>query len=300
MKLTRYFPIDRKHHTRIVYHVAFLIVIFAISMLYYFTKRRSDERKTLIKEVMKTMIFVEGGTFIMGCDLPIEDSCFQSELPRHAVRLSGFYLSKYEFTNGLYKLIMGKDAEVFYPIKDHESNSYYLRNDSVIFNFEEFPFFISWKRDLEEIIIKLNKKTGLKFRLPTEAEWEYAARGGKHSKGYVYSGSNVLDEVAWYLYNAKGDPMPVGLKKPNELGFYDMSGNMWERVQDYFDPDYYSVSDSVNPINLNGRYQVVRGGNCLSNYEYEFRPYYRFYNPGSGWYYPPGFRLCLDSAQLAR
>lgn len=121
---------------------------------------------------------------------------------------------------------------------------------------------VSWN-DCQDFITKLNAKTGLKFRLPTEAEWEYAARGGNKSQGYKYSGNNDIELVAWYEGNSGKETHSVGTKQPNELGIYDMSGNVWEWCQDWYNKKYYSISNQTNPNGLsNGSKHVVRGGCC--------------------------------------
>jgi formylglycine-generating enzyme required for sulfatase activity len=123
---------------------------------------------------------------------------------------------------------------------------------------KDFPMMrISW-HDVQAFIKKLNEFTGKKFRLPTEAEWEYAAHGGKNNE-YIYSGSNDIDEVAWYSVNSFNEPHPVGLKKPNELGIYDMSGNMWEWCHDWW--GFYTEEPQINPTGPStGEYRIVRGG----------------------------------------
>ncbi|GBU22703.1 hypothetical protein R80B4_02615 [Fibrobacteres bacterium R8-0-B4] len=122
---------------------------------------------------------------------------------------------------------------------------------------------------MNDFIPKLNQLTGKTYRLPTEAEWEYAARGGNNSGGYKYSGSNTLGSVGWYLDNILGQSsgnsgygtQPVGGKNPNELGIYDMSGNVWEWVSDWYNSSYYSSSPTNNPTGpTSGSYRVYRGG----------------------------------------
>ena len=149
---------------------------------------------------------------------------------------------------------------------------------------------VSWN-NCQEFINKLNKITGKKFRLPTEAEWEYAARGGKKSQGYQYSGSNNISDVAWYEDNSGNNPQDVGSKQANELGIYDMSGNVWEWCQDRYGK--YSSSSQTNPTGANsGSDRVFRGGGwdisarfCRSSYRDNIAPDYRNFL---------GFRLVLS------
>lgn len=244
-----------------------------------------DYDTALRASILSNMVFVQGGTFLMGCTAKDTNDCNYDELPLHEVYLNGFYISKHEFTNRQFHLVAGND---------------FLCQPWNLKECPDCPYFADMMLCVMHITRTLYEKTGLRFRLPTEAEWEYAARGGKMSDGYLYPGSNNLDEVAWYGKNSKGRIHPVGLKKPNELGLYDMAGNASERVIDLYDPDFYKYSDKRNPVSIKGEFQVIRGEGCLSIYEYTYTPYYRFFNPGGGWYYPPGFRLCLDSVQLAR
>jgi formylglycine-generating enzyme required for sulfatase activity len=156
---------------------------------------------------------------------------------------------------------------------------------------------VSWE-DAQVFIATLNKKSGQQYRLPTEAEWEYAARGGNQSKGYQYSGSNDLKEVAWYDENSNNKTHPVGDLKPNELGLFDMSGNVWEWCQDWYDQKYYEFCKKnevlVNPVGPDkGFSRVLRGGGwsgspqlCRAAYRYYLEPAYR---NGS-----LGFRLALQ------
>ena len=147
---------------------------------------------------------------------------------------------------------------------------------------------VSWN-DAQEFIKRLNEKTNKNYRLPTEAEWEYAARGGSQSRKYKYSGSNNIDEVAWYKGNSGSRTHPVGMKKANELGIYDMSGNVWEWVNGWYGK--YSSSPQTNP---QGSYRVIRGGGWGSDAGNARVSHRSFTAPGDR-YCALGFRLALSS-----
>jgi formylglycine-generating enzyme required for sulfatase activity len=185
------------------------------------------------------MIWVEGGTFMMGCTDEQGEDCFFNEYPAHEVTLSGFYISKYTVTQKEWVAAMGINP----------SFSEFTGDDIPVHN-------ISWN-EIQQYIARLNEKTGKNYRLPTEAEWEYAARGGNKSKGYKYSGSDFPNTVAWY--NSNTDRLhPVGEKYPNELGIYDMSGNIFEYCNDRY--GYYTDSAQTNPAGPATGIRVSRGG----------------------------------------
>jgi formylglycine-generating enzyme required for sulfatase activity len=238
------------------------------------------------------MVLVKGGTFTMGCTSEQESDCNDDEKPTHQVTLDDFYIGKYEVTQAQWKEVMG-------------SNPSYFVGDSLPVET------VSWK-DVQDFITKLNAKTGLNYRLPTEAEWEYAARGGAQSKGYKYSGSNNAGDVAWYYENSGDSALkgsnwsydnlrkyncishPVGTKKANELGIYDMSGNVWEWCSDWYD-DLYSSSAQTNPTGpTSGSYRVFRGGSWGSYYASYCRVSFRPDLPSRS-YSGLGFRLARSS-----
>jgi formylglycine-generating enzyme required for sulfatase activity len=187
------------------------------------------------------MVSVQGGTFTMGCTGEQGSYCYDSEKPAHSVTVGNFNIGKFEVTQRLWKQIMGAD------------------NNPSNFKGDDLPVEgVSWN-DVQEFIKKLNEQTGKKYRLPTEAEWEYAARGGNQSRGYKYSGSNNIDDVAWYVGNRGGKTHRVGTKQPNELGIYDMSGNVWEWVSDWHGG--YIDGAMTNPTgSTSGSFRVARGG----------------------------------------
>lgn len=189
--------------------------------------------------VMIEMVRVEGGTFTMGATAEQASDAFSDELPTHKVTLSPFLIGKYEVSQTLWLAVMGENPSVNTGIN--------LPVDNVTWN------------ECQTFITKLNELTGKNFRLLTEAEWEYAARGGNKSKGYKYSGSNNLGDVAWYIDNSNNTSHAMGTKAPNELGIYDMTGNVMEWVSDW--KGSYSSRAQTNPTGPDsGTYRVNRGG----------------------------------------
>ena len=216
--------------------------------------------KVTLDDIMRNMVYVEGGTFTMGATSE-QQNPYDDEKPTHRVSLSSFYIGKYEVTQALWKAVMGSNPS------NWKGDNLPVEN-------------VSWN-DCQTFLRKLNAMTGKNFRLPTEAEWEYAARGGNLSRGYQYSGSKKIDDVAWYDNNSGGETHPVGTKAPNELGIYDMSGNVWEWCQDWYG-DYHGYSQTNPTGPSSGSYRVYRGGS-LGGLAWYCRVAYRNY-------YVPGYR----------
>jgi len=233
------------------------------------------------------MVFVEGGTFTMGCT-PEQGDCRNEEKPAHEVILSNFYIGKYEITQKQWFEIMGTDVR---QQRDKRHNDYEIFGEG-----DNYPmYYVSWD-ETQEFVKKLNEKVGKNYRLPTEAEWEYAARGGNKSCGYTYSGSDNADEVAWHKGNSSGKTYPVGTKKANELGIYDMSGNVWEWVNDWLGREYSKNSIIRNPEGPSSGFQRMRRGGSWSFDARVSRVSYRFIIPDySHGDVIMGFRLALSS-----
>jgi formylglycine-generating enzyme required for sulfatase activity len=243
-----------------------------------------------ISGVSFEMIFVEGGTFVMGCTSEQSD-CGEEEKPAHRVTLSDFYMGKFQVTQKLWQVVMGTNVR---QQRDLANTSWPMRGEG-----DDYPMYYISYNECEEFCSKLNKllsnqlPEGSKFRIPTEAQWEYAARGGKKSKGYKFSGSDYIGEVAWYDGNSGEKTHEVGMKDKNELGIYDMSGNVWEWCQDWYDRNYYSRSPLSNPKGPgSGSDRILRGGSWYYNTPY-CRVSYRDCGAPGGRGNDLGFRLCL-------
>ncbi|MBR5323603.1 MAG: SUMF1/EgtB/PvdO family nonheme iron enzyme [Muribaculaceae bacterium] len=203
--------------------------------------------ETIIKGLNRQMVYVEGGTFTMGATPEQGSDVDDDEKPAHKVTLSSYYIGRYEVTQAQWRAIMGENPSKFTDYNNPVEQ-------------------VSWS-EAQEFCKKLSTLTGKKYRLPTEAEWEYAARGGKKSKGYKYSGSNNIEDVAWYKSNSGSKTHPVGQKQPNELGIYDMSGNVSEWCYDLYDS--YTSSPQTNPTGpTSGSIHVNRGGSWYDGARY--------------------------------
>ena len=221
----------------------------------------TDSAATVFDELAEDMVLVEGGTFVMG----------DAENTAHSVTLSDFRICRHEVSQALWTAVMGTNPA------EMQGDSLPVEN-------------VSWD-DCQTFISRLNSLTGKHYRLPTEAEWEYACRGGKLSKDYAYSGSNDIDAVAWYDADSNSTTHPAGRKNPNELGLYDMSGNVWEWCQDYFAP--YPASPQTNPTGpREGSSRVCRGGSWIQSARY-CRPTLRNDAPPSFTISSQGLRLAL-------
>jgi len=166
---------------------------------------------------------------------------FKDEKPVHSVNISSFYISKFEVTQAQWQAVMGNNPS------QHKCDNCPVEK-------------ITWD-EAQAYCQKQSRLTGKTYRLPTEAEWDYAARGGTKSVGFTFSGSNNIDDVAWYERNSENTTHPVGQKQPNELGLYDMTGNVWEWCSDWYDKDYYNRSPTQNPQGpATGSEFVIRGG----------------------------------------
>ena len=217
----------------------------------------SYDQTFTVNGVSFNMVFVEGGTFTMGATKEQDSEAYDDEKPTHSVTLSDYYIGETEVTQALWKAVMG-------------SNPSYFKGDNLPVENVSYG-------DVQAFITKLNQKTGKIFRLPTEAEWEYAARGGKKSKGYEYSGSNNIGDVAWYYENSGDERLnddtwnadevvknncrthTVKTKQPNELGIYDMSGNVGEWCYDWYGEDYTTYARTNPKGPTSGSRRVFRG-----------------------------------------
>lgn len=279
-----------------------LTAIFIILLLNIFCFAQQDSLVVHVRGIEIVLMKVEGGTYNRGCNpiKPSHDSCCVRQVKgENAVTVKNFYIAKFETSQQLYKLVTGDNPSYYLPSSKASGQKAVLPVESV-----------SWYA-VQIFIDTLNSLTGLHFRLPTEAEWEYAARSGKYKDYYYYSGSNTLGLVSWIYYD---DPdliknssygwtqsvyqwtMPIGRRSPNALGLYDMTGNVAEWCSDWYSDTFYQTqSKFINPTGpKEGELKVVRGGNWgipigpLMDIRFRIGK-----DPSKGYPYI-GFRLAMD------
>jgi formylglycine-generating enzyme required for sulfatase activity len=201
----------------------------------------TGKTEMLNDDIALLMTPIHGGSFQMGSEDGADD-----ELPLHSVTLSSFEIGKYEVTQAQWKAVM-----------DGANPSRFEGDNRPVDQ-------ISWDT-IQTFLTRLNEQTGQNYRMPSEAEWEYAARGGLHSNGYTYAGSNTIEDVAWYSSNSDYQTHETGGKSANELGLFDMSGNVWEWCSDWYDESYYSDSPTENPQGPeSGTVRAYRGAILLT------------------------------------
>ena len=248
----------------------------------------NKNEQDVIKAMISNMVKVEAGTFYMGAQKDsveyynYDENATSWESPVHEVTLSEFYINKYEVTQDLWKAVMGNTP-------NDEAN---MQWEDKFGKGDKYPAYRISFKEVETFIGKLNEYTGLNFTLPTEAQWEYAAKGGANTSYALYAGGDNVLEYAWIDQNSEKSS-EVGMKTPNKLGLYDMSGNVWEMCQDWY---YDYTADAVtNPVGeaYNEGLKVFRGGSWNTNAQqarvtarYKQGIHYRDYNTG--------FRLVLE------
>ena len=226
-----------------------------------------------VGDVTFKMIAVKGGTFTMGATPEQGSDAYDREKPAFEATLSDYYIGQTEVTQALWVAVMGDNPSF-------STGDLNLPVERVTWN------------DCQDFIAKLNEMTGKNFRMPTEAEWEFAARGGNKSQGYKYSGSNDVNEVAWYQGNSMEQSHIVATKSPNELGLYDMSGGVWEWCQDWL--GNYVGEPQTNPTGPeSGTFRILRGGSWYGAVGYCRNSYRGYYMPG-GYSGDLGLRLVLQ------
>ena len=252
-------------------HFKLIICVFII-FSFATEKNNVNAQRALEPE----MVFVEGGSFMMGNKEGESD-----EQPVHEVIIDDFYIGKYEVKSADFQKFVQEEG-----INQPTMPPWHTPLHPAIY--------VTW-RQARDYCEWLSEKTGKNFRLPTEAEWEYAAKGGQKSKkDYMYAGSNMIDEVCVYSGNAAGGAALVGSKEPNELGIYDMSGNVWEWCYDRYNKNYYKNSPKKNPKGPDsGKWRIVRGGSW-DNVAHKTRITYRNSNIPTNGGFVDGFRIVRE------
>ena len=248
-------------------------ILYIVSVICIFIILQSSKTETA-GVLNFDMVFVEGGAFRMGASAEQGDEIDNDEKPLHRVTIKNYYIGKYEVTQAQWKAVMGNNPSYFkgknLPVEK-----------------------VSWN-DVQQFIAKLNKLTGKNYRLPTEAEWEYAARGGNRSASYKFSGSNIVNEIAWHNGNSEKNTHKVGSTPfHNELEIYDMSGNVMEWCEDWYGS--YRAQTYDNPKGpKKGNFRVVRGGSWCC-YASNCRTSKRYNTPHNVRLRDLGFRLAMDA-----
>ncbi|MEZ5172441.1 MAG: SUMF1/EgtB/PvdO family nonheme iron enzyme [Bacteroidia bacterium] len=259
------------------YSSVLLVQVFLLAFPYRAIaqiKSEPTETKRVVSEILSEMVLVEGGIFKMGCTSEQGDECSSDEFPAHEVEVRPFYILSTEFTQDWWITLMGDNPSSF------------CRGG-------KFPVEMVSHADVMHFIDLLNEASGLRFRLPAEAEWEFAARGGNKSCGYRFSGSNDPNEISWNSKNAFSKTRYAKTKAPNELGIYDMSGNVWEWVQE----PYYLYRIVASQKNAYPNDFVVRGGSYAGSPSF-CRTAIRYHYAGDFKSSYLGFRLVLDQGQM--
>ncbi|MBI1821734.1 MAG: SUMF1/EgtB/PvdO family nonheme iron enzyme [Nitrospirae bacterium] len=254
---------------------SFRLQFFLLLLFVFFPLAKSGSSENERPEIPK-MVLIKGGCFEMGNSF---DEEMKDEKPVHRVCLDDFYLGETEVTQGEWKKVMGSDAAAYFRSPDR-------------------PVEEAMWDDAQAFLKRLNEQTGQKYRLPTEAEWEYAAREeGRKERWAGTNNDKDLGKYAWYSDNSNHETHPVKQKLPNQLGLYDMSGNVWEWVQDWYDQEYYAISPRDNPKGPDkGKYLVLRGGAWNSRADF-VRADFRFKDThDKSFNYFCGFRLALSPA----
>lgn len=251
---------------------------------------REDFTETALDLNME-MVYVAGGEFVMGATAEQKDDAWDDEEPVRGIQLDGFHIGKYAVTQAQWRVVMGTTLE---EQREKVGTEWSLAGKG-----DEHPmYYVNWT-EAQAFCQKLSEATGRKYLLPTEAQWEYAARGGNQSRHYKHAGSNNLDDVAWYRENSINiclghsdyGTRPVGRRKANELGLYDMNGNVWEWCSDWY--GRYDGNDTENPQGpATGSLRVFRGGSWYGRAR-DCRVSSRFYNIPDYRGYNVGFRVAV-------
>jgi formylglycine-generating enzyme required for sulfatase activity len=267
-----------------------LLTFFTIFFFLSLCGQENDSNLSFtVKNITFEMIYVEGGTFEMGCSSE-QSNCFGDEKPVHIVELSDFYIGKLQVTQQLWYAVMGRSLRM---------QCYLVNTKSLNGEGNEYPMYFVNYSECEEFCNTLNQlfakqlPKGYSFCLPTEAQWEFAARGGNKSQSYLYSGNSNIDETGWYELNSNAKAHIVGMKEKNELGIYDMSGNVMEWCRDWYFDFYYENSPLENPKGPDkGKGRVLRGGGWNSK-PHHCRVSFRHCTSPSNRSNDVGFRLAL-------